>query len=85
MLNRLHMGRAQNGILSRLPTILYRPTVIPSPLKMHSQFCCDLFHVFFIGLLFPLPNPAMEAEALSDWHPLIPYLLIQRVEKPVAR
>src|SRR5947207_2398402 len=70
--------------LGRVPAILHRPPIVSPALAVHSQFRRSLSHPVAIGNRLALTDAAMEVHPPPRRHPLVPGLLIQRVNKTVA-
>src|SRR5260221_10893589 len=72
----------------RVPCMTQIPqsaTILPSPLKMHSQFYGPLIGAVSVRRLFPDADPPMEAYALEFAKPIINHAAIKPMSKTVAR
>src|SRR2546426_9057706 len=72
-------------IFGRVPAIPHRPPVVSPALEVQGQFRRYLSPPVAIGNRLALTDAAMEVHPPPRRHPLVPGLLIQRVNKTVAR
>jgi hypothetical protein len=64
--------------------ILHRPARVPSSLKVHRQFGCNLARPPAIGSFLILPNAPMQMNLPRRRETLVHHVVIQRVDEGIA-
>src|SRR5262245_44425276 len=72
-------------VLRRLSQIYDRSPVIAALFEVHCQFGCNLSGTLSVGSFTLFADQQMQASAAAGGDALIKHLLVQRVNKTVAR